>query len=97
MQHESDRQYVERLIAQYDLFYFFEFRNDDGHPVHVMVVSDTQYPLDTDPAISADVVTKQFVLYREVCYRNNNPTHSLYLYDYPSGQSVWFFNQSIIA
>ena len=46
MQHESDRQYVERLIAQYGLFYFFEFKNDGGHPVHTMVVSDTQYPLE---------------------------------------------------
>ena len=46
MQHESDRHYVERLIAQYGLFYFFEFRNEDGHPVHTMVVSDTQYPLE---------------------------------------------------
>ena len=35
MQHESDRQYVERLIAQYGLFYFFEFKNDDGHPVMI--------------------------------------------------------------
>lgn len=46
VQHENDRQYIERLIAQYGLFYFFEFKNQDGHPVHVMVVSDTQYPHD---------------------------------------------------
>lgn len=45
VQHESDLQYIERLIAQYGLFYFFEFKSQDGHPVHVMVVSDTQYPL----------------------------------------------------
>ena len=46
VQHESDLHYVERLLAQYGLFYFFEFKNEDGHPVHTMVVSDTQYPLE---------------------------------------------------
>ena len=46
IQHESDRQYVERLMAQYGLFYFFEFRDEDGHPIHKMVISDTRYPLE---------------------------------------------------
>jgi len=49
----------------------------------------------SDPAISADVVTKQFVLYREVCYRNNNPTHSLYLYDYPSHELYWLYSDEV--
>jgi type VI secretion system secreted protein VgrG len=46
VQHESDLRYIERLIAQYGLYYFFEFKDQGGHPVHVMVVSDAAWPLE---------------------------------------------------
>ncbi len=44
-QYESDLHYIERLMAQYGLIYFFEFRNDNGHPVHLMVITDDHYTI----------------------------------------------------
>ncbi|HJV74839.1 MAG TPA: hypothetical protein VJ654_11500 [Noviherbaspirillum sp.] len=47
------------------------------------------------PAISADKVTTKFVLYREVCYRNNVPSHTLYLFDYASRNLYWVYTNEV--
>ena len=41
-QYESDLHFVERLMAKYGMFYYFEFKNDNGIPVHTMVIADSQ-------------------------------------------------------
>jgi hypothetical protein len=47
------------------------------------------------PAISADKVAEKFVLYREICYRNNQPNHTLYLYDYLSDSLYWLYTNEV--
>lgn len=47
------------------------------------------------PALSADKVGKKFVLFREICFRNNRPNHTLYLYHYPSQALFWLYTNEV--
>jgi type VI secretion system secreted protein VgrG len=44
-QYESDLHFVERLMAEHGMFYFFEFRRDDEYPAHTMVIADDPHTL----------------------------------------------------
>ncbi|HYD62338.1 MAG TPA: hypothetical protein VEC35_18390 [Noviherbaspirillum sp.] len=46
-------------------------------------------------ALSAEKVTTEYVLFREVCYRNDNPTHTLYLFDYQSRNLYWLYSDEV--
>ncbi|SNS19312.1 type VI secretion system secreted protein VgrG [Noviherbaspirillum humi] len=52
-QYEFDLHFLDRLMAEYGLFHFFEFRADNDCPVHVMVVADD--PFVFAPAMQATV------------------------------------------
>jgi type VI secretion system secreted protein VgrG len=39
-QYESDLHFVERLMAEHGMFYFFEFSRDNGYPVHTLIIGD---------------------------------------------------------
>lgn len=46
-------------------------------------------------ALSADKVAPEFVLFREACYRDNVPTHTLYLFDYASRGLYWLYSNEV--
>lgn len=46
-------------------------------------------------ALSADKVAAEYVLFREICYRNNVPTHTLYLFDYESRGLYWLYSNEV--
>jgi type VI secretion system secreted protein VgrG len=45
-QYESDLHFVERLMAEHGMFYFFEFSRDGEYPVHTMVIADDPHTLE---------------------------------------------------
>ena len=45
-QYESDLHFVERLMAEHGLFYFFEFQRDNDYPVHTLVIGDDVHTLE---------------------------------------------------
>ena len=44
-QYESDLHFVERLMAEHGMYYFFEFSKDGDCPVHTLVIADDSYPV----------------------------------------------------
>jgi type VI secretion system secreted protein VgrG len=48
-QYESDLHFVERLMAEHGMFYFFEFKRDNGYPVHTLVIADDAHTLQPGP------------------------------------------------
>lgn len=46
-------------------------------------------------AISAEKVATEYVLFREICYRNNLPTHTLYLFDGESRNLYWIYSNEV--
>ncbi len=46
-------------------------------------------------ALSAEKVAAEYVLFREVCNRNNSPKHTLYLFDYESRGLYWLYSNEI--
>ena len=46
-------------------------------------------------ALSAEKVATEYVLFREVCYRNNNPTQTLYVFDYHSRNLYWLYSDEV--
>lgn len=46
-------------------------------------------------AISADKVAREYVLFREICYRNNIPTQTLYLFDGESRNFYWVYSNEV--
>lgn len=46
-------------------------------------------------ALTADKVAPEYVLFREICYRNNVPTYTLYLFDYPSRNLYWLYSNEV--
>jgi|GEM_PF-3631272 len=46
-------------------------------------------------ALSAEKVAAEYVLFREVCHRNNTPTHTLYLFDRASRGLYWLYSNEV--
>lgn len=44
-QYESDLHFVQRLMAEHGMFYFFEFGHDNAYPVHTLVIADDPHTL----------------------------------------------------
>lgn len=86
-------------------FGIFESFNDQGnekrfeirlHKKNKLVARFLSGSVQCDSmALAADEVTENFTLYREVCYRKEQPTYTLYLHDYRTGNLYWMYSNEV--
>lgn len=71
----------------------FEIRLHKKNKVTDRFLSGSVY-CDT-VALSAEKVAAEYVLFREICHRNNIPTHTLYIFDYASRGLYWLYSNEV--